>query len=338
MPKVYASVDLGGTNIKCAFGDETGRIICTDSTPTESHEGPARVLDRIAELVNMLSRKAGSPPAALGMGCPGLVDVQNGVTKFFPNLPTQWRNVAVREALPPKIGCPVYLLNDVRMATLGELAFGHGRTAHTMAFFALGTGIGGGVAIGGKLHLGPLGAAGELGHQVILPDGPRCGCGNRGCLETLASGPAIAAEGVRLMQSGLAPRLHELCHGDASHVTAKLMAEAATTGDEMVQQAIVRAAEFLGIGVINVVVTLHPDLVVLGGGVSLIGDLLFSTVRRVVRERVGMFPTEGVEIKPSALGEYAGTLGGIALAMKGGVLPDRGTRMKITELTPWSPL
>jgi glucokinase len=320
MSAVYASVDLGGTNIKCAYGDESGRIICSDSMPTQSHEGPRLILDRIAGLVNTLSRQAGSRPAALGMGCPGLVDVKNGITKFFPNLPTQWRDVRVREILSPLVGCLVYLLNDARTATLGELTFGHGRSAGTMAFLSLGTGIGGGVVIDGKLRLGPLGAAGELGHQIILPDGPRCGCGNRGCLETLASGPAITAEGVRLMQSGLAPKLHEICAGDVSRVTTKGMAEAAEAGDERVSEAIIRAGEYLGIGIVNVVVALHPDLIVLGGGVALIGDLLLDAVRRTLRERVHMFPTDGIDIKPSQLGENAGTLGGIALAMKGGLL------------------
>jgi glucokinase len=322
MAGIYASVDLGGTNIKCAFGDDTGKIICSDSIPTHSHQGPRVVLDRIAGLVNDLSKKTGFPPAALGMGCPGLVDLKNGVTRFFPNLPTKWRDVPVREILSPQVGCPVYLLNDVRTATLGELTFGHGRTVGTMVFFALGTGIGGGVAIDGKLRLGSLGAAGELGHQIILPDGPRCGCGNRGCLETLASGPAIAAEGIRLMQTGLAPKLFELRQGDASQVTTKTMAEAAYAGDEQVREAIIRAAEYLGIGIVNVVVTLHPDLIVLGGGVALIGDLLFDTVRKTIRERIGMFPTNGVEVKPSLLEESAGTLGGIALAMKAGLLGD----------------
>jgi glucokinase len=189
-----------------------------------------------------------------------------------------------------------------------------------MAFFALGTGIGGGVAIDGRLRLGPLGAAGELGHQTILPDGPRCGCGNLGCLETLASGPAIAGEGIRLMQSGLAPKLYELVEGDAGRVTTKEMAAAARAGDKNIADAIVRAARYLGIGVANVVVVIHPDLVVLGGGVAQIGDLLFDTVRQTVRDRVGMFPTDGVTVLPSALGENAGALGGIALAMKGGLL------------------
>jgi glucokinase len=236
------------------------------------------------------------------------------VTKFLPNLPTQWRNVEVARILGSRLGCSIRLLNDVRTATLGELRYGHGQSAGTMAFFALGTGVGGGVVIDGQLRLGPLGAAGELGHQTILPDGPRCGCGNRGCLETFVSGPAITAEGVRLLQSGLAPKLHELVAGDAGRVTPKEMAMAAAAGDERVREAILRAAEFLGIGVANVVVVLHPELIVLGGGVAEMGALLLDRVRQVVRERVGMFPTDGVRVERSLLGERAGVLGALALA------------------------
>jgi glucokinase len=317
---LYASVDLGGTKIACAFATATGEIVLEEQIPTWSHTGPEAVLDRIAGLVNDLAERTGATPTALGMGVPGLVDIEQGMTKFLPNLPTQWRDVPVRERLAPRIGCAVYLLNDVRTATLGELTFGHGRTANTMAFFALGTGIGGGVVVDRHLRLGPLGAAGELGHQTILPDGPRCGCGNLGCLETLASGPAIAAQGVWLMASGRAPKLHELVEGDAGRVTPKEMTLAAEAGDGAVREALVRAATYLGIGIANVVTILHPDLVVLGGGTAEIGPLLFDTVRATVTQRVGMFPTTGVRIEHSMLGARAGTLGGVALAMKGGHL------------------
>ncbi len=320
MPSVYASIDLGGTNIKGMLAGEDGSPLCSRSIPTLSHEGPHAVLERIAGLVEELSRQSPERPQALGMAIPGLVDRRKGTTRFLPNLPTQWRDVPVRDLLAPRLGCPVYLLNDVRAATLGELSFGRGRSVRTMAFFALGTGIGGGIVVDGKLRLGPLGAAGELGHHTILPDGPRCGCGNQGCLETLASGPAIAAEGIRLMQSGLAPKLFDLVEGDASRVTTKEMALAAAAGDANVREAIVRAAGYLGIGVANVVVTLHPELVVLGGGVAQIGELLFETVRETVRRRVGMFPTDDVAVLPSALGDNAGALGGIALAAQQGLL------------------
>jgi glucokinase len=320
MPNVYAGVDLGGTNITCALAKSDGRVLIEKSIPTLSHDGPGMVLQRIAGLVRELSSSRGCVPEALGMGVPGLVDRKAGVTKFFPNLPTNWRDVPVNEILTPEVGCPVYLLNDVRTATLGELTFGHGRTSSTMAFFSLGTGIGGGLVVDGKLRLGPLGSAGELGHQTILPEGPRCGCGNRGCLEALASGPAIAAEGVRLVKTGQAPKLFALIGGDVSLITPEEMASAAEAGDEAVREAIVRAAEYLGIGVANIVTAIHPDLVVLGGRVAQIGPILIDTVLQTVRTRVRMFPTDGVQIKSSLLGEKAGILGGIALAMRHGLI------------------
>lgn len=320
MSDIYASIDLGGTNIKGVLADAAGETIRADSVPTLSYEGPQKVLQRIGKLVNDLAVGAGRRPSALGMAVPGLIDLANGITKFLPNLPTQWRDVPVRDILSPMVGCPVYLLNDVRAATLGELTFGHGRGVSTMVFFALGTGIGGGVAVDGRLRLGPLGAAGELGHLVVQPDGPRCGCGARGCLETLASGPAITAEGVRLMLSGLAPRLHEMVGGDAGKVTTREMAAAAAAGDEKVRDAIIRAARYLGFGVADVIVTLHPDLVVLGGGVANMGELIFDTVRRTVAEQVNMLPTDRIAILPSMLGDNAGALGGIALAARGGIV------------------
>jgi glucokinase len=321
MTDAYASIDLGGTKIACVFATAEGQILAEKTIPTLSHEGPPAVLARIAGLVNEMAATLGVRPAAAGMGVPGLADLAAGATRFLPNLPTQWRGVPVRDALAPQIGCPVYLLNDVRMATLGELTYGHGRGASlTMAFFALGTGIGGGVAIEGRLRLGPLGAAGELGHQTIVPDGPRCGCGNRGCLETLASGPALTSQGVWLLASGRAPKLHELVRGDPGAVTPREMALAAAAGDDAVREALIRAAEYIGIGVANVVVALHPDLVVFGGGVAEIGPLLFDTVRETVHRRVGMFPTDDLRIEKSLLGDKAGALGGIALAMKRGAV------------------
>jgi glucokinase len=317
MEPIYAGVDLGGTTIACALAQADGTIVCSDRVPTHSHEGPAAVLQHIAEVVRRLGEEAGRQPAGLGMGVPGLVDTETGITRFLPNMPTQWRDVEAARGLADQVQCPVRLLNDVRTATLGELTFGHGRAVGTMAFFSLGTGVGGGVAIDGKLRLGVIGAAGELGHQTILPHGPRCGCGNHGCLETLASGPAIVAEGVRLMRTGLAPKLHEIVEGDAGRITPREMAAAAEQGDSAVEEAVLRAADYLGIGVANVVVVLHPDLVVLGGGVAEMGAILLDRVRMVVRDRVGMFPTDTVRVERSLLGDRAGLLGAIALAVHG---------------------
>jgi len=191
MNGMFAGVDLGGTKIAGALADADGRIVRTETIPTQSHEGPGAVLARIAQLVADLS--GGARIDALGVGVPGLVDLGTGTTLFFPNLPTQWRGVPAAATLRGRLGCPVLLLNDCRAATLGELHYGLGRGVRDMVLFMLGTGIGGGLVIDRKLRLGPLGAAGEIGHQTVLPDGPLFGCGKRGCLQGVASGPAIAA-------------------------------------------------------------------------------------------------------------------------------------------------
>ena len=313
MSELFAGVDLGGTSIKCVLGTAQGEILLRRSIPTDSHAGPENVLQRIGEAVKQLTREAGRQPSGLGMGVPGLVDVPLGITRFLPNLTTHWVDVPAAEILSAQVNCPVRLLNDVRMATLGELVYGRGQNVSSMVFLAIGTGIGGGVVIDGKLRLGPMGAAGELGHQTIAPNGPPCGCGNHGCLETLASGTALAAAGIRLMLMGLAPHLHDLVAGDTNRVTSELMAQAAPD-DEPVMDAIMQAADYLAIGVANVMVTLHPELVVLGGGVANMGDLLFKRVRSEVRHRVRMLPPDSVRIEPSDLGSNAGIMGAIALA------------------------
>jgi len=314
--KAHFSVDLGGTNIACAVADEELTVLGETRTPTESHLGPDGVIERMGDAIESLASESGVEPIGVGVGVPGLADIRRGRTLFLPNLPTQWRDVAVAEPLAERLGCPVSLLNDARMAALGELTFGAGKDdpAATFAFFTLGTGIGGGIAIDGKLRLGPLGAAAELGHQTILPDGPLCGCGNRGCLETLASGPALIGKGAWLLRCGRAPKLRELIEGDLNRLTPFVMVEAAEAGDAAVRDVILEASGYLGIGVANLVTALHPDLIVLGGGVARMGDTLFDTVREVVRDRVRMFPPDNVRIEPSRLGDQAGVWGGLALA------------------------
>lgn len=314
--ELYVGIDLGGTTTAAVVARADGTILAEDEIPTRPYDGPTTVLDRVSELVKRLVTAQGRPPAAVGMGLPGLVDVARGVARFLPNVPGHWRGVEVGPRLTEALGCPVHVLNDVRLATLGELTFGHGRTVRTMLFFSLGTGVGGGVVIDGTLRLGPLGAAGELGHQTIVPDGPLCGCGNRGCLETLASGPAIAAEAIRLMRMGQAPHLQELVGGDAGKVTAQEVAAAARSGDAGAAEAIRRAATFLGIGVANLVSALHPELVVIGGGVADAGDLILDPVRLTIKQRVGMFPADDVRVEQSLLGSKAGLMGGVALALR----------------------
>jgi glucokinase len=312
----FAGIDLGGTSIGGAAATRGGLILAEETVATHSHEGPTAVLARIGDLVERLAGRCGGPPQAIGVGVPGLVDLASGATRFLPNLPTQWPDVPVRATLERRFGVPVGVLNDCRTATLGELLFGHGQTVRTFALFALGTGVGGGVVIDGKLRLGPLGAAGELGHQTIVPGGPRCGCGNLGCLESLASGPAIAAEGVRLVLSGRAPGLRTLVEGDANRISPRTIAEAAAAGDADSRGVIERTAEYLATAAANVVTILHPEMIVVAGGVAEMGEPLLEPVRRGIRERVRMFPSDDVRVERSLLGDDAGVRGAVALAIQ----------------------
>ena len=323
--EIFAGVDIGGTKVAAAVGTAAGQVlaagavaIATEREPGNPSEGsPSCVLERTARLIEVLTVQCGATPVAIGVGLPGLVDVSTGTAEFLPNLPGKWKGARVAEILRELTGKEVHILNDARLATLGEYTFGAGRTAANMLLVTVGTGIGGGLILDGQLRLGLHGAAGEVGHQTIVPDGLPCGCGSRGCLETLASGPALAAEGAALLQQDRAPCLRELAGRGA--VTPKLMVAAAAAGDTLVAAAIDRTARYLGIGIANAITITAVELVVITGGMSALGELLLQPVREVIRERVRMFPGEEVRVVCSALGDQAGVFGGIALAAQRGL-------------------
>jgi glucokinase len=209
---------------------------------------------------------------------------------------------------------PVYLLNDVRAITLGEWKFGAGRGVETIAVFAIGTGIGGGLVVNGRLHLGIGGTAGELGHQIIDLNGPRCGCGNHGCVEALASGPAIVAMGVKAVAQGLTTSLGERVDYDLNKITPEVIADAGVAGDAIAKEIYDRAGTYIGLAVANVLVSVGPRKVVIGGGVAQAGDLLIEPIRRTIRERVFMMPVDQVEVVSAELGTNAGIFGMAAWA------------------------
>lgn len=299
METLFAAVDLGGTKIAAALGNPAGQLLFTETIPTPHGANPETILSAIADLVDFLSSRAGQRPAALGIGIPGLIDIRTGQVHFVPNLPTQWRGVPAGPFLEQRLRMPVRLLNDARCATLGELVYGHGREYSSFVLFTLGTGIGGGIVIDGRLRLGPLSAAGEIGHQTVLPNGPICGCGNPGCLEAIASGPAIALA--------------------AGYPDTEAAADAARNGDERARRAFREAAFYLGIAAANLVTALHPDALLFSGGMSELVDLLLMPVRAAVNERVRMFPADGVAVRRASTGPNAGLLGALALH----VAPDR---------------
>ena len=309
----FIGVDLGGTKIAAAVVDvSSGAVAARESIPTEAHAGPDAVLARISELILSVGRAAGLAPeqiGAVGVGVPGPFDQATGQTIFLPNLAGMWRGVRVREQLRHTFDWPIWLINDARAFVLAEATFGAGRGASTVVGLTIGTGIGGGIAIGGRLYLGINGTAGEVGHMTIDPHGQPCGCGNRGCLETFASGPSIATLGIRAALTGVPTRIGELVGHDLNKITPEIILQAAEAGDQVARDILARAGAALGVGVANLVTVLSPDCVILGGSVARLGEWLFGPVRAAVRERCRAIPVEQVRIVPAALGGDAGSIG-----------------------------
>lgn len=310
--------DLGGTNLRAGLVNiETGEVSALTSIPTQAREGHQAVIRRIAGLVKRVILESKEEPeqiTAIGVGVPGVLDLEKGLVLFLPNLSGTWPNVPLRDELQSLVGLPVAILNDARAITLGEWTYGAGRGSSTMACFTLGTGVGGGLVINGELHMGFNGTAGELGHQTINFNGPKCGCGNRGCLEAYASGPAIAAAGMKAVAQGLTTSLGELVNYDLNRITPKIVYQAAKQGDAIAQEIFDLAGEALGVAIGNVMVSISPQRVVLCGGVARASDLLLPRIWRTIKERVTVVPVDKMEILPGQTGDNAGVLGAAAWA------------------------
>jgi glucokinase len=309
----YIGCDLGGTNIKAGLVNvNSGQVLFSKSIPTFSREGEKAVIDRMAELMTSLIAETQIPYAdigGVGVSAPGMLDLDKGLTVFLPNLPGQWRNVPLKAKLEQKLKLPVALLNDVRAITYGEWAYGAGKGVDDMACFAIGTGIGGGLIINKKLLLSNGGTAGEFGHLTVEIHGPLCGCGNNGCLEAYASGPAIATMGVRAVEQGWTTKIAELCGGDLNLIDTKLIADAAASGDKVAKDIWDSAGYYLGICVANVILITGPQRIVISGGVAAAGELLLEPIRRVIKERIFVVPTDKIQVVQGSLGNDAGILG-----------------------------
>ncbi len=322
--KKYIGCDLGGTNLRAAVVDvETGEVIHHISIPTLAREGHDAVMGRMADLFLKVIQSADMHKddiGGIGIGVPGVLDLEKGETLFLPNLPGTWPHVPLRDKITHLTGLPTALLNDVRSITNGEWRFGAGRGEDTIAVFAIGTGIGGGLVVNGQLHLGIGGTGGELGHTIIDFNGPRCGCGNYGCLETFASGPAIVAMGIKAVAQGLTTNIAKLCDLDLNRITPELITKAAEAGDEIAKDIYEKAGFYIGIAAANVCASIGPKRIIIGGGVAQAGELLLNPIHRTLRERVHIMPIEQVDVVSSQLGDNAGVIGvacWVALSIEG---------------------
>jgi glucokinase len=287
----HLGIDLGVTNLKWAAVERDGgdwRTIDQGQRPTLAGEGVDAVIGRVGE-IGRAGLERWPDIASVGIGIPGLYDPISGSARFLVNMPREWSGRAVAGPVEAVLGVPVSLINDARAFGVAELRLGAGRGAASLVGLTLGTGVGGVIAIDGRVHLGHDGTAGEVGHQTIDPDGPMCGCGNRGCLEAFTRADRIAAA----------------CGTD----TAEAAVVAARAGDRRALDGLAEIGRYLGIGVANMVVVLSPDRVVIGGGIAAAGDLLLEPIRAELRRRVQTTSLDEVELVLAELGTWAGAIG-----------------------------
>ena len=316
--RLIVGVDLGGSKIRVILSDPRGNILALEHRDTRARQGPEAVIGRLTQSMRRVLASGATFPAeilGIGIGAPGACEVETGIITASPNLP-RWRNVPLRDVIQREFGVPTYLDNDATVAALGEHRFGAGVGVENFIHVTLGTGIGGGVIIGGRVYRGACGAAGEIGHMTIDVNGPRCNCGNIGCWETFASGTAVAREAVARIKAGAESVILELAGGDLKKVSAETVFLAAQKGDGLGRELIQRTGYYLGVGLVNLVNIFNPQLILIGGGLSQMGELLLAPAREVVRERAFELAARAVRIEMARLGADAGVLGAVALVLE----------------------
>lgn len=318
--KLLIGVDLGGTSLLAVVTTPKGKILGRKKVKTRPEEGANAVLGRLVETINAAADDAGiklRDARAVGVGFPGPVDPQTGIVFHAPNLGPTWNNLPLADYLTEHLGLPTYLGNDVNVGAVGEHALGAGRGVRNMVSLFVGTGIGGGLILDGKLYLGARNTAGEPGHMVILADGPLCGCGKRGCAEALASRTAIERDiraGLQAGRESLLPQIWaEMGRDDLS---SSVLAAALERGDPLVSEVMRSAQYYMGLLVANIVNLIEPEVIVFGGGlVEQLGDRYLDPVRETAEQYyLNQQDKEKIRIVAGMLKDYAGALGAAIMA------------------------
>jgi glucokinase len=313
MDKHVLAVDLGGTKIRSAIVSHEGKIVAIDNRLTQAYKGFDHVINRLFDSIDTVLRKECMQTggfSGIGIAIAGVLDSKNGILTSSPNLP-DWKNVPLKQTMQDRLGLDTFLINDANAAALGEHRFGAGIGAQDLVYLTVSTGIGGGIIIDDKLYEGTTGSAGELGHMTIDADGPRCNCGNYGCLEALASGTAVAREAIERIKGGKISILRDM-KLDISDITAEDVAKAARLEDKLANEIIAAASYYLGIGLANIVNIFNPQVIVIGGGMSKMGGMLIEPAKKTIKQRAFKLPARAARIVRSRLGNESGIIGAAA--------------------------
>ena len=313
------SIDLGGTKILTAVINAQGKILSRDHSLTPPAKGQEAVIQAILESAGRARNQAGIAAAditAISIGAPGLSNPETGILFTSPNLPG-WKNVPLLAIFERKFGKKVFLINDANAAAIGELQFGAGKGARNLIYITVSTGIGGGIIIDGKIYTGFIGTAGELGHMTIEVDGPLCNCGNRGCWESLASGTALAREARQRINERARTSLLDHAGGDPEKVSAEVIHQAAQAGDKLAAELITQTGYYLGVGLANLINIFNPERIIIGGGLSNIGDRLLKPAFKEAERRAFKEAYRVVRFASPQLGQDSGVIGAAFLALRG---------------------
>jgi glucokinase len=314
--KHWLGFDLGGTKMQATVFNEKFKVAGAFRIKTKDYKGAENGVRGIVETIEGALHEAGldhKDLGGIGVGCPGVLDLDKGVIVQAPNL--GWRDVALAKMLEKEFGCPAVLANDVDAGTFGEYRFGAGKGARCLLGVFPGTGIGGGCVYDGHLLRGSVSSCMEIGHIHMQPKGRLCGCGRRGCLETVASRLAISAEAAAAAFRGDAPHLLELAGTDLTKIRSRTLVQAIKEGDTAIEDIVRNAAKQLGVAIASVVNLLAPDIVVLGGGlIEAMADYFLDEVREAIEEQAMKPFRKSVKVVAAELGDDAGAMGAAALA------------------------
>lgn len=319
MANYIIGIDLGGTNVRAAVSDRNGKILGDARELSYAMSGFDVTVVQIIKSARGAMSSAGiaaDDVAGIGMGVPGTIEPKKGLVLWAPNFSQDWPGLNIVDPIKKDLGVPVYIGNDANVAALGEYWFGIGKGASSLMMFTLGTGIGTGLVLDGKLWVGASGGATELGHHIILADGPRCGCGRNGCLEALAAQGPIINRAQRKLLQGRESLLIEMTNGNLTQVTPAMIAEAATKGDAVAIETMDETGYYIGIAVSNIITGLSVEMVVIGGGISRAGDVLWKPMMRTIEANTLPQFLEVCSIRPSQLGDDMGIMGGVGLVME----------------------
>ncbi len=315
--KYAVGIDIGGTKISLALGTEKGRILTRDEIPTQTEKKTGACIRELSAKLKSLLRRSKIPKKnilGIGVGCPGAVNTLKGIVPRSPNLPG-WTALPLRKLLSKAAGLPVFLANDANAAAIGESVFGAGRNTENFIYITVSTGVGGGIILNGRLYEGTGFVAGEIGHISVVPDGRKCNCGQRGCLEAYASGTAIARF-VRERMTRKNTRIWKFLTKD-SKISARQVGLAAREDDRLSIESYKQAGYYLGIGIANLLNILNPEKVVIGGGVLRSAHKIFwKTMLKSAEKHAWPEAFRTVRIVRSELSGKGGNLGALALVFK----------------------